>query len=359
MNRRTFCKSIAVSSVLPMLPATGQPVRWSLPAEEAPHAATWMSWPTELVIYEDKAYLESVQEQLGLLAAAIARYEPVLMAAPAKEFATIAELCGKDVQAINIESNDMWMRDTGPVFVTGQKGEFAAVNLNFNGWGDKQHPRAADEQMAARVAEKLGVAQIQTPLIGEGGGMECDGEGTLMLTESCWLNDNRNPGVSKSAMTDELKRVFGVEKVIWLPGVRGQDITDGHIDGSVRFVRPGVIMTGGYPGDDSDWGLALQEAREIIASETDAKGRQFEMVDIPSATNPTNDSEYLFTGYANFYIANGAIFTPEFGDKRADQIAFDRLGKLFPDRDIVPLSVDLIYENGGGIHCVTQQQPAV
>ncbi|MEM8562079.1 MAG: agmatine deiminase family protein [Pseudomonadota bacterium] len=359
MNRRRFCQSLGAFSVLPLLPAFGMPARWSLPAEESKHAATWMSWPTALSIYEDRAYMESVQEQLAQFAAAIAQYEPVFMAAPLKEFAQVSELCGPDVQLVDIPSNDMWMRDTGPVFVTGRGGVLAAVNLNFNGWGDKQQPRAADEQMAARVAEHLGVDQITTQLVGEGGGMECDGDGTLILTESCWLNDNRNAGVSKSDMTAELKRVFGVEKVIWVPGVRGQDITDGHIDGSIRFVRPGLIMTGGYPDDDSDWGLALMEAREILSRETDARGRHFETVDIPSATNPANDSEYLFTSYANFYVANGAVFTPVFGDKRADTVALERLGALFPKRDVVPLSVDLIYENGGGIHCVTQQQPAV
>ncbi|MEM7294703.1 MAG: agmatine deiminase family protein [Pseudomonadota bacterium] len=358
MNRRTFVKSIAACSVLPISTSMGEPARWTLPAETAPHAATWMAWPTELAIYEDATYLESVQEQLGQLAAAISQYEPVLMAAREDDFTLVSELCGPRVQAVNIPSNDMWMRDTGPVFVTGQRGALAAVNLNFNGWGDKQQPRSADERMAAGVAENLGVEQIRTHLVGEGGGLECDGEGTMLLTESCWLNDNRNPDVSKAAMTEELKRLFGVEKVIWLPGVRGQDITDGHIDGSIRFVRPGLIMTGGYPDDDSDWGLALTEAREILARETDARGRRFEQVDIPSATDPANDSEYLFTGYANFYIANSAIFTPEFGDKRADKVAMERLAALFPERDIVPLSVDLIYENGGGIHCVTQQQPA-
>ncbi len=118
-------------------------------------------------------------------------------------------------------------------------------------------------------------------------------------------------------------------------------------------------MTGGYPGSDSDWGEVLKESRRILARETDARGRAFELVHIPSATEPRNTSEELFTGYANYYVANGAVFTPQFGDVRADKLAVARLKALFPGREIVGLEVDRIYECGGGIHCVTQQQPGV
>ena len=148
--------------------------------------------------------------------------------------------------------------------------------------------------------------------MGEGGGLEYDGEGTLLLTDSCWVNDNRNPGMSRQEIEAELKSGLGVEKVIWLPGVRGQDITDGHIDGSIRVVRPGLLMTGGFPGDSSDWGLALEESRAILARETDAKGRTFTLVDVPSAVDVRSDWHDFFTGYANYYVGNGAVYTPEF-----------------------------------------------
>lgn len=363
--RRSLLKGLVAGAAVlpfggPLARAAVGPATRMTPEEGAPHACTWMAWPSLLSIYEESAYLEMTQEALGRLAAAIARFEPVRLVAPEDQHALARRLCGPAVELVPIPCEDMWMRDTGPVFVRLDDGRLGAVDLNFNGWGDKQTPRAHDERVAGAVAGLLDVPLVDNPLplVGEGGGLEFDGDGTLLLTESSWLNDNRNPGIDKAAMSAALKTLFGVEKVIWVPGVRGQDITDGHIDGSMRFVRPGLVMTGGYPNDDTDWGLALDEAREILKRETDARGRSFELVDIPSATEPANPSEWLFTGYANYYVANGSLFTGVFGDAKADAYAVETLGKLFPDREIVPLSVDPIYEAGGGIHCVTQQQPA-
>lgn len=332
---------------------------WRAPAEEHPHAATWMCWPHSASIYADQRRFEETQVHLGRLARAISNFEPVFMAAHKTDFSTVKELCGARVLPVAIPTNDMWMRDSGPVFVTNNRGDLAAVDFNFNGWGAKQEPRGADGEVAARVADYLQISRIATPLVGEGGGIEFDGDGTLLLTDSCWLNDNRNPGISKKELTAELKRLLGVQKVIWLPGVAGRDITDGHIDGALRVVRPGLIMSSGYPGDDSVWGEALAESRKILATETDARGRPFTLVDIPSAVAPRNSSEKLFTSYANYYVANGAVFTPKFFDGRSDAIAVERLSELYPGRRVVSLEVDRIYESGGGIHCVTQQQPAI
>lgn len=310
IQRRTLVQSLLAAAALRSLPGDARPTGWKAPAEESPHAATWMAWPHDLSIYEDADYFANVQEHLARLARAISRFEPVMMASRAEDAGRVRELCGAAVTPVAIPTNDMWMRDTGPVFVVDDSGGLAAVDFNFNGWGEKQVPRQQDSEVAAGVAAHLGIPRIATGLVGEGGGIEFDGDGTLLLTDSCWLNDNRNPGVDRKNMTAELKRLLGVKKVIWLPGVRGQDITDGHIDGSIRFVRPGVVMTGGYPGSNSDWGEALEESRQILARETDARGRAFKLAHIPSATEPRNTSEELFTSYANYYVANGAVFTP-------------------------------------------------
>lgn len=355
--RRSLVQGLLSAAALKAIPGNTTATQWRAPAEESPHAATWMAWPHNLSIYEDADYFANVQEHLSRLALAISRFEPVFMAAWPEDGPRIRELCGTAVTPVAIPTNDMWMRDTGPVFVVSHAGDLAAVNFNFNGWGQKQEPRQEDARVAASVAAQLGIPSVETMLVGEGGGLEFDGDGTLLLTDSCWLNDNRNPGVSRKEMATELKRLLGVEKVIWLPGVKGQDITDGHIDGSIRFVRPGVILTSGYPGDRSDWGDALRESLIILARETDARARPFEVMHIPSAMEPQNTSEELFTSYANYYVANGAVFTPLFGDAAADRLATSQLTKLFPGREIVGLEVDRIYECGGGIHCVTQQQP--
>lgn len=318
-----------------------------------------MCWPSTPAIYGGSTgYFESVQETLGRLAAAIAAHEPVTMLAAARDHDLAARLCGPHVGLLDVPTDDMWARDCGPVFLRGADGGVAALDFNFNGWGGKQR-HANDTLVPAAIAARRGCPHVGSALVGEGGGIEFDGEGTLILTESCWVNDNRNPGSTRDEIEAELKANLGVRKVIWLPGVRGRDITDGHIDGFVRFVRPGVLVLGGLPGDTSEWGRDLAESRAILARSTDAKGRAFTTVDIPSAVDVRSSRPDFFSGYANFYVGNGAVYTPTFGDASADRHAVDTLGRLFPGRRVVALDVDRIYENGGGIHCVTQQEPAV
>ena len=327
------------------------------PSEAEPHARTWMAWPSTPAVYGGPgAYYESVQETLGRLAAAIAENEPVAMAAAASEHELAAKLCGPKVDLVDIATDDMWMRDSGPVFVRATDGTIAAVDFNFGGWGNKQ-THARDAKIAAKVARNVGVTRHVAAIRGEGGGIEYDGDGTLLLAESCWINDNRNPGLSRADIGAKLKATLGVETVIWAPGVRGLDITDGHIDGSFRFVKPGLIIASSVTGDTSEWGSAHAEALAILAKSKDARGRSFEVVSIPAASNVRSTGDDFLTSYANYYIGNGALYTPQFGDNKADAFAKETLGRLHPDRRIVQLDMDRIYENGGGIHCVTQQQP--
>lgn len=318
-----------------------------------------MCWPSDPSVYgRSTSYFESVQEILGRLAAAIAENEPVTMLAARQHHELAARLCGGDVSLLDIPTDDMWSRDSGPVFLRDQRGRVAVLDLRFNGWGGKQHQRANDEKVSRAIADHLGYPYFRAGVVGEGGGLEYDGEGTLLLTDSCWVNDNRNPGMTRDQVEAELKAALGVDTVIWLPGVRGQDITDGHIDGAIRIVRPGLLMTGGYPGDTSEWGRVLEESKAILSKTKDAKGRSFEMVDVPSAVDARSNADSMFTGYANYYVGNGAVYTPSFGDAKADRRAVETLGRLYPRRRVVALEVDRIYENGGGIHCVTQQEPA-
>lgn len=279
----------------------------TLPSEADPHARTWMAWPSKPEIYGGAgAYCESVQEALGRLAAAIAENEPVSMAAPADQHALAARLCGPKVELVDMATDDMWARDSGPVFVRTKAGGVAAVDFRFNGWGNKQaHPH--DGQLAARIAKLLGVEHHVAALCGEGGGIEYDGEGTLLLTESCWVNENRNPGLSCAEIETRLKATLGVETVIWVPGVRDLDITDGHIDGSLRFVRPGLIVASSLPGDTSEWGRAHAEAWAILARAQDARGRGLDVVSIPGAVDVRSHSEDFLTSYANYYVGNGAL----------------------------------------------------
>jgi agmatine deiminase len=316
-----------------------------------------MCWPSTPSIYGGRgAYFESVQETLGRLAAAIAENEPVTMLADASLHAIVSRLCGPSVELLDAATDDMWARDSGPVFARAASGAKVAVDFNFNAWGGKQS-HARDALVARAIARTADCERVETHLVGEGGGLEYDGDGTLILAESCWVNENRNPGLSRDEIEAELRRLLGVQAVIWTPGVRGLDITDGHIDGSVRIVRPGVLMMAHNPEDVSENAEAQLEAKNILSRARDARGRSFEIVEIEDALETRSRRPDFFSAYANYYLGNGALYSPEFGDARADRLARTALEQLYPDRRIVMLDLDRIYENGGGAHCVTQQEP--
>lgn len=324
-----------------------------MPDEADPHAVTWVSFGVQDRIWT-RDLADGARDALVSIATAIAAYEPVRIIVPAG--AERPEIPG-DVEYVEHPAEDLWIRDAGPTFVTGG-GEVAAVDFNFNGWGDKQE-HAADATVAAGVCSAAGVERLRTELVLEGGSLEVDGEGTAIITESCVLNDNRNPGWSKADVESELERLLGIVKVIWLPGIRDMDITDGHTDFYARFPSPGVVVAARDDDPESFDFDVTREHLEILQSATDAKGRQLAVHVIPAPTDVRDEwlTDDFAAGYINFYVCNGAVILPEFGDADAD--AHDALAKLFPGRDIVQLNIDPISAGGGGIDCATQQQPKV
>jgi agmatine deiminase len=218
-----------------------------------------------------------------------------------------------------------------------------------------------DAEVAAFVARRAGVRHIRADLVLEGGGIEVDGHGTAIITESCVLNDNRNPGVNKTQCERELKRLLGLEKIIWLPGIKGKDITDGHTDFYARFVRPGVVVAGYEPDTKSFDHEVTKRHLEILRMTTDVEGRKLEVVVLegPSRVRERFASNDFAAGYINFYVCNGAVIAPEFGDPRTDAAAKRELQKVFPGREVVQINIDGIAAGGGGIHCTTQQEPKV
>ena len=329
-----------------------------MPDEADAHRRTWMAFGASRSIWGD-ALLPTVQSNLGLIARTIAAFEMVTMFARRSELELARAKCGPDVQLLATPLNDSWMRDIGPVFVKGSGGERAAVDFNFNGWGGRQ-THTSDKQVAATTATAAGVRLLNTSLVLEGGGIEVDGMGTAIITESCVLNDNRNPGVSKSDFEIRLRALLGVQKIIWLPGIRGRDITDAHTDFYARFTEPGVVVAH-LDTDPTSYDHAVTTRHlEILRASTGASGRRLEVVvlEAPTQVRPQFDSNEFAAGYINFYVCNGAVIAPQFGDALADDNARQTLRDLFPGREVVPLNIDGIAAGGGGIHCLTQQEPA-
>nr|WP_197086739.1 agmatine deiminase family protein [Bradyrhizobium sp. LTSPM299] len=328
-----------------------------MPDEGAPHAATWMAFGASAAIWGGRL-LPAARENLANIAKAIAVREPVNMLVREEDTEIASRLCGPTVDLVVQAIDDVWMRDTGPVFVIDPSGRIGAVGFNFNGWGNKQR-HSLDAGVAKHVAQTAKAIFVKAGLVLEGGGIEVDGEGTAIITESCVLNPNRDLGVSRDTCESELSRVLGLDKIIWLPGIAGKEITDGHIDFYARFARPGVVVAGLELDPSSfDHGVTKRHL-DILRGATDAKGRRLDVVVLPgpSTWRAKYDNNDFAAGYINVYVCNGAVIAPEFGDATADRKARDTLRELFPDREIVQLNIDGIAAGGGGIHCTTQQQP--
>lgn len=366
MTRRDFVKAMGLvfaTAVLGdfdrALAMSSEKDMWFMPDEGEPHNRTWMVFCASNDIW-NRTLVPEVQRNLANIALTIATYEPVSMLVRQSDLVVAKRLMGSKVELIVCPVDDLWIRDTGPVFVVTESGEKKAIDFNFNGWGEKQE-YYYDVKVAGFVADAARVRHIKSELILEGGGIEVDGHGTAIITESCILNDNRNPDVSKAECEEELKYLLGLEKIIWLPGIKGKDITDGHTDFYARFAKPGVVVAAYDPDPQSFDHAVTKRHLEILHTATDAHGRDLEVVvlETPSLIRDKYANDDFAAGYINFYVCNGAVIAPEFGDKKTDADAKRKLEQLFPDRDVVQLNIDGIAAGGGGIHCATQQEPRV
>ncbi len=327
-------------------------------AEWETHQKTFMSWPNRQIWGKDLAY---VRDDIAKVARAITQFEEVVMLARPGEEAEARYQCGSGVTVLTLGVDDLWSRDTVPVFVNGAGG-LRGVDFNFNGWGNKQQ-HGNDGGVAKALLAALGMPRIETPIVAEAGSLETDGQGTLLVTKSSMLNDNRNPGMSLEQLDAGLKDLLGVSKVIWFDGVYGQDITDAHVDSLARFTAPGKVLLD-VPGEGApvdDWSRSSEQARSLLQDSRDANGRAFEIIDLPQPDFSKirgQDDDFL-ASYVNFYVANGAVLLPQFGDKKADQRAQGILQDHFPGRKVIALDIDTIASGGGGIHCATHDLPVV
>lgn len=325
-----------------------------MPAEWEPHSRCWMAWPSRTAIWGE--YLQAAKEGYASVARAIAAFEPVRLLTPPGSVAEASAMCGSTVEIVPWDLDDSWMRDIGPNFL--KKGdELAASVFQFNAWGRKYPKFRKDAAVGNRMAEAMGIRSFTSPIFMEGGGVFTDGEGTLLTTEQCILNENRNPGLSRDEAEQELCNALGVEKVIWLPGDPWDDETDGHVDGLACFIRPGVVMVEADPDPKSERHAILEKNAQALQGATDARGRTLKIHRIEEAREIDPIGDRFCSSYINFYIANGGIIMPEYGipsDQRARQV----VESCFPDHEVVQVDVKGIATGGGGIHCITQQQPA-
>ncbi|KQQ57783.1 agmatine deiminase [Pseudomonas coleopterorum] len=350
-----------------------------MPAEWAPHTQTWMLWPER----PDNWRLggKPVQAAHVALAKAIARFEPVTVGVSAGQYDNArARLDVPNIRVVEISSDDAWMRDTGPTFVVDHGGEVRGVDWAFNAWGGflggLYAPWNRDEQVASKVLDMERCQRYHTHgFVLEGGSIHVDGEGTLITTEECLLNRNRNPHLDRGQIEQILADHLAVEKIIWLPDGLFNDETDGHVDNFCCYVRPGEVLLA-WTDDASDPNYPrCQAALQVLENSVDAKGRalvvhkmpipgplyatqeECDGVDLVAGSQERHPSVRLAGSYVNFLIVNGGIIAPSFDDP-LDGEAQALLQKLFPEHEVVMVPGRELLLGGGNIHCLTQQQPA-
>ncbi|PPK93828.1 agmatine deiminase [Kineococcus xinjiangensis] len=343
--------------------ATAPPHRL-MPPEWAPHVRTWLAWPTANDTFgpEGGERLARARQAWGAVACAVAHHEPVTVVANPGDRASAEQGVHCRAQVVELPLDDAWIRDSGPTFVHEPDGGTAVVNWVFNGWGQQEWAAwGHDRDLARRVGELAGVPVVDSPLVLEGGGVHVDGQGTALVTETVLLDPQRNPGLSKEDAEAELRRTLGVERTVWLPRGLTADYgtygTRGHVDLVAAFARPGVVLAHVQPDPAHPDHDVCAENLRLLRAATDARGRRLEVVEVPAPTVAEVDGELVDYSYVNFYLANGGVVLCGFDDPRDEEVAA-LFRRVFPERAVDLVDAREIFANGGGIHCITQQQPA-
>ncbi|KAG8049557.1 hypothetical protein GUJ93_ZPchr0009g454 [Zizania palustris] len=407
--RRLHRSAAALSMASKVLAGSPAALGFRMPAEWEPHDQCWIGWPDDEGIWRDDA--APAQKAFANVVNAISRFEPITVCTNSGQYKRVSDLMkhNSSVRVVEMSSGLVWLRDLGPTFVvregqTGSMREIAGVDWQYNGYGGfnglfdpigqlnwrkkislklkkcfGRHERyeedyIEDNLVARKVLELERIPRFETDFVLEGGSIHVDGEGTCITTEQCLCHGNRNPHLTKEEIESQLKTHLSVSKVIWLPkGLHGDDAISGHVDNICCFVRPGAVLLS-WIDDESDPQYERSiSAFNVLSSTTDAKGRKLEVIKIhvpgplymtnkeagPLADLGVSGHERLAGSYVNFYIANGGIIAPAFGDKW-DEEAYKVLMKSFPNHQVVMVDRGReIVLGGGNIHCATQQQPAL
>ena len=339
---------------------------YTFPAEWAPHAATWISWPRPEGISFPGFYHRSIRD-VARVVDAISTFEPVCINVPNANYERIVReqlrAAGTRLSKVtfhHIPTNECWTRDHGPAFVQRTRRgrvETAIVDWGFNAWGGKYPPWDADDAVPTRVAAAIGLPVFHADIVMEGGAIDVNGEGTLLTTTSCLLHKNRNPKKTRAEIEQYLKAYYGQRHVVWLgEGIAGDD-TDGHVDDLARFIDPRTIVTAVETDPADDNFHVLADNRRRLDKARDADGRPFTIVELPMPKPVVFEGQRLPATYVNFLFVNGGLLVPTFGDRVHDRQALARLQALLPRRRVVGVDCRALIWGLGAIHCLTQQQP--
>jgi agmatine deiminase len=329
-----------------------------LAAEWEPHAATWLAWPHRRATWlGDFALIPPVFARLVRL---IARFEPVKVIATGGPLDEARRHLGgvAGVELIDIPTSDAWIRDTGPVFLAARSNaaKAAAVCWTWNAWGGKYPPWDDDAAIARAICRRLGMRVIEGGLVVEGGGLETDGDGTLLVNQRCLDDPARNPGVSRQQVDELLRDRLGIDRVLWVGGELAGDDTDGHIDQLARFVAPGKVVAARQSDPEDPNHASLEANLKLLRSLEDAKGRRLELIPIDIPSRFCFEGVQLPASHLNYYVANGVVVVPVFGGP-TDEPALRTLAACFPDRSIEPFDATELVRGRGAVHCVTRDQP--
>lgn len=338
---------------------------WRMPAETAPHERTWMAFPRpNLTLGDDPASAEEAYGAWTAVAHAVAEFEPVVMVVDPTERDRARRMLSADIEQVEAPLDDFWMRDFGPTFVVDDErpGVLGAVDWVFNGWGAPEWATwDHDREIARFVADRVGAELVSSVLVNEGGAIHVDGEGTVLATLTVQLDPGRNPYADTLRIEHEFARTIGATHTVWLPRGLTRDYEDfgtrGHVDMVATIPSPGrVLLHTQRDAAHPDFEVS-RDLRAFLETQTDAAGRAFEVIELPAPDTLRDDEGFVDWSYVNHLVVNGGVIACGYGEPESDARAASILAEAYPGRRVVTVDARPILARGGGIHCITQQQP--
>ncbi len=331
-----------------------------LPGEWEPHARCWVQWPTRTDRWRDlmpQAYAEAAE-----VIRTIAVYEPVTVIVSEEDAAQARFACGRNehIEYLELPIDDCWTRDTAPMYLSNLEDEIAGIAWQFNGWGNTVHGYSRDAALAAKVLESKKVRTFKADMILEGGAISADGYGTVLATEECLLNEDRNPELTRPEIEERLALFLGARKVVWLGGGLAADPTQGQVSRVAVFAGRGRVLVSEISDPDDFDRATLEDNRAHIEAAVSAKGEKLTVTSVPLPQNRQTDldGKPLASNYLDYYVANGAVIVPAFGDAK-DDVAASIIGSVFPDRKVIQVPTPVLARGGGAIRRLTQPEPAL